>query len=139
MFSSKTDLWATPIEFFNKYNEKFNFDIDVCALPENAKCAKFFTPEMDGLKQDWNGTCWMNPPYGKEIKKWIFKAYNESLKGNTIVCLLPARTDTTYFHEYIYGKTNVEIEFIKGRLKFGEATTPAPFPSMVVTFKPITP
>ena len=121
--------------FFDKLNQRFNFDLDVCALPENAKCDKYFTPEIDGLKQDWNGTCFMNPPYGREIGKWVEKAYNESQKGNVIVALLPARTDTKWFHDHIYMMYGVEFELLKGRLKFGNSKNSAPFPSMVVVFK----
>lgn len=130
-FSSNTDLWATPIDFFNKYNEKFNFELDVCATHENAKCAKYFTIDDDGLSKEWSGICWMNPPYGREIIKWMEKAYKSSLNGATVVCLVPARTDTKWWHEYaIKG----EIEFIRGRLKFGGSKNSAPFPSAVVTF-----
>lgn len=107
--------------------------MDVCALQENAKCNKYFTPEQDGLKQDWIGTCWMNPPYGKTISKWVEKAYNEHIKhGSTVVCLLPSRTDTKWFHDYCM---KGEIRFIKGRLKFGGSKNSAPFPSVVVIFK----
>lgn len=133
MFSSKTDMWATPQDFFDKLNEEFYFTVDVCAIPENAKCEKFFTPEIDGLKQEWTGVCWCNPPYGREIGKWVEKAYIASTWGATVVMLLPARTDTKWFHEYIYNKA--EIRFIKGRLKFGNSKTAAPFPSMVVIFR----
>lgn len=132
LFSSKTDLWETPKDFFEKLNNEFNFELDVCALPQNAKCKKYFTPEMDGLKQRWKGVCWMNPPYGRKIGIWIKKAYEESLKGSTIVCLLPSRTDTKWFHEYIYNKA--EIRFVKGRLRFGSSKENAPFPNMVVIF-----
>jgi phage N-6-adenine-methyltransferase len=133
MFSSKTDLWSTPQAFFDRYDNLFHFTLDVCASEENAKCPRFFTKEMDGLKQDWQGNiCWMNPPYGREIGQWIQKAYEESKKSSTIVvCLLPARTDTKWFHDYCM---RGEIEFIKGRLKFGNSPNPAPFPSMVVIF-----
>ena len=134
MFSSKTDMWATPQDLFNELNAEFGFDVDVCALPENAKCKCYFTPEMDGLKQDWTGCCWCNPPYGREIGKWVEKAYNSVHYGtaNRVVMLLPARTDTRWFHTYIYGEA--EIRFIKGRLKFGNAQNSAPFPSMIVVF-----
>ena len=135
LFTSNTDLWATPQYFFDKLNQRFNFDLDVCALPENAKCDKYFTPEIDGLKQDWNGTCFMNPPYGREIGKWVEKAYNEAQRGNVIVALLPARTDTKWFHDHIYMMYGVEFELLKGRLKFGNSKNSAPFPSMVVVFK----
>lgn len=131
-FSSKTDLWATPQDFFNSYNEKYNFTLDVCADTTNHKCEKYFTKEMDGLQQKWEGICWMNPPYGKEIKKWMKKAYESSLNGATVVCLVPSRTDTQWWHEYaMKGK----IEFIKGRLKFGGSKNSAPFPSAVIVFE----
>lgn len=133
MFSSKTDMWATPQGLFDQLNEEFHFTVDVCAIPENAKCEKFFTPEINGLKQEWEGVCWCNPPYGREIGKWVEKAYIASTFGATVVMLLPARTDTKWFHEYIYNKA--EIRFIKGRLKFGNSKTAAPFPSMVVIFR----
>ena len=130
-FSSKTDLWATPCNFFNKYNEKFNFELDVCATHENAKCKKYFTIEDDGLSKEWSGICWMNPPYGRKIIKWMEKAYKASLNGATVVCLVPARTDTKWWHEYVI---KGEVEFIRGRLKFGNSKNSAPFPSAVVIF-----
>ena len=135
MFSSKTDEWETPKEFFDKLNEEFNFTLDPCATPGNAKCKKYYTVKEDGLKQDWQGeTVFCNPPYGKAIKNWVKKCYEESRKPNTtVVMLIPARTDTTYFHEYIYKKAK-EIRFVKGRLKFGNSKNGAPFPSMVVVF-----
>lgn len=132
MFSSNTDLWATPQKFYDELNKEFGFELDVCALSENAKCSRYFTPEMDGLKQDWHGVCWMNPPYGREIGKWIEKAYNESLKHEcTVVCLIPSRTDTKWWHDYCM---NGEIRLVKGRLKFGDSKNAAPFPSAVVIF-----
>ena len=135
MFSSKTDLWETPQEFFDELNDEFGFDIDVCALPENAKCDQYYTPEQDGLSQPWQGVVWCNPPYGRDIGKWVQKEYEENKKENNfIVMLLPARTDTKWFHEYIYGKA--EIRFVRGRLKFGGSKNSAPFPSMVVVFRP---
>lgn len=130
MFSSKTDLWETPQDFFDKLNEEFHFQTDVCALPENAKCKHFYTPEKDGLTQEWNGSCWCNPPYGRQIGKWVRKA---SESKATTVMLIPARTDTAWFHDYICGKA--EVRFVRGRLKFGEAKNSAPFPSMVVVFR----
>ena len=132
-FSSETDLWATPQEFFDKYNEKFGFELDVCASPENAKCEKYFTKEDDGLSKSWSmKVCWMNPPYGREIGKWMKKAFESACWGDAVVvCLVPARTDTAWWHEYaMHGK----IEFIRGRLKFGDAVNSAPFPSAVVIF-----
>lgn len=134
MFSHKTDLWETPQDFFDRLNEEFHFDLDVCALPENAKCERYFTPEMDGLSQPWKGVCWCNPPYGREIGAWVQKASYEATVGQTVVMLLPARTDTRWFHDWIYGKA--EIFFIRGRLKFGGCKNSAPFPSMVVVFRP---
>lgn len=136
MFTSNTDQWATPQDFFNEVNKEFNFDVDVCALPSNAKCKLYFNPEQDGLKQSWGGykNVWCNPPYGREMPKWIEKAANTVKEHkNTVVMLLPARTDTKAFHEYIYGKA--EIRFIKGRLKFGDGKNSAPFPSMLVIFR----
>ena len=133
MFTSNTDLWATPIEFYKKLDEIYKFTLDVCATDENAKCDKYFTKEIDGLQQQWDGSVWMNPPYGKEIIKWMKKAYESSLQGATVVCLVPSRTDTRWWHEYAM-KGN--ITFIKGRLKFGDAKNSAPFPSAVVVFKP---
>ena len=132
MFSSNTDMWATPQEFFNKVNRLFNFTLDVCATPDNAKCEAFFSPEQDGLAQPWTGTCWMNPPYGRTIKHWVKKAYESSQEGAVVVCLLPARTDTKWFHDYCQ---KGQITFLKGRLKFGDCKNSAPFPSMVVVFR----
>lgn len=133
MFSSKTDLWSTPQDLFDELNKEFNFDIDVCALPENAKCERYFSPQIDGLSQKWEGVCWCNPPYGREIGKWVEKAYNSAkFGGAVVVMLLPARTDTKWFHNFIYNIA--EIRFIKGRLKFGNAENSAPFPSMIVIF-----
>lgn len=132
-FSSKTDDWATPQDFFDKVAERFPFTLDVCATPENAKCEQFFTKEHDGLQQKWEGVCWMNPPYGREIGHWVHKAYASSwINGATVVCLVPARTDTKWWHDYCL---KGEIEFIKGRLKFGGSKNSAPFPSALVVFR----
>ncbi len=134
MFSSKTDQWATPQDFFDKLNAAFKFDIDVCALPENAKCAVYYTPQDDGLEQDWRGTVWMNPPYGTEISAWVRKAYQAAKNnGATVVCLLPARVDTKWWHAYC---VKGEVHFLQGRLKFGGSKNSAPFPSVVVVFRP---
>ena len=132
MFSSKTDLWETPQDLFDKLNNEFQFTLDVCATPENAKCDKFYTEEQDGLEHPWKGTVWCNPPYGRGIGQWVRRALFASVSGSTVVMLLPARTDTKWFHDYIYHKA--EIRFIKGRLKFGGCKDAAPFPSMVVIF-----
>jgi phage N-6-adenine-methyltransferase len=157
-YSSTTDLWATPQEFFDKYNSMYNFTLDVCASHSNAKCSKYFTLEDDGLGQTWSGVCWMNPPYGDPehackpnckkktcalrghhnlsykpgIGDWMRKAYESSLQGATVVCLVPSRTDTKWWHEYAM---KGDITFIKGRLKFGDAKNSAPFPSAVILFR----
>ena len=131
-FSSATDLWATPMDFFRRYDDLYRFELDVCADDDNAKCKKYFTKRDDGLSQDWRGVCWMNPPYGREIGLWMRKAYESSLSGATVVCLVPARTDTAWWHDYAM---KGEIEFIRGRLKFGNATNSAPFPSAVVVYR----
>lgn len=134
-YSSKTNDWSTPQAFFDELNKEFNFTLDPCATNENAKCNKYFTVEDDGLKQDWsNDVVFMNPPYGREIKYWVKKAYEESLKGATVVCLIPSRTDTAYWHDYIFGKAD-DIRFLRGRLKFGDSKNPAPFPSAIIIYK----
>jgi site-specific DNA-methyltransferase (adenine-specific) len=133
MFSSKDQTWETPIDFFNLINEEFNFNLDVCASEFNCKCDNYFDETIDGLKQEWNGVCWCNPPYGREISKWVEKAYKESLKGNVIVMLIPSRTDTTYWHKFIFPYAS-EVRFIKGRLKFGNSKNSAPFPSALIVF-----
>lgn len=132
-FSRKTCLWATPDVLFDALNKEFGFTLDVCSDGANAKCAKFFTPEQDGILQPWSGAVWCNPPYGNRIAEWLHKAIVEKSNGVTSVFLLPARTDTKWFHEYILGKA--EIRFIKGRLKFGGAKNSGPFPSMIVIYK----
>lgn len=133
-FSSATDEWATPQELFDELNEEFRFTLDVCARDSSAKCAKYFTPNSDGLAQDWSqDVCWMNPPYGSEIVEWVKKAYESSRAGATVVCLVPARVDTNWFFDYC---RHGEVRFIKGRLKFGGSPNSAPFPSALVVFKP---
>ena len=133
-FSSETNEWGTPQKFYDKLNDEFYFTLDPCSTHDNHKCDKYFTIEDDGLSQEWsNDVVFMNPPYGREIKLWIQKAYEESLKGAVVVCLIPARTDTTYWHNYIFGKAS-EIRFVKGRLKFGDGKNSAPFPSAVIVF-----
>jgi len=133
-FRSRSDRWVTPQDLFEELDAEFHFDLDVSALPENAKCARFFTPKDDGLKQEWTGTCWMNPPYGRTVGKWIEKArHSAEENGATVVCLLPARTDTTWWHEHIAG-SGAEVRFLKGRLKFGDQDNSAPFPSVIVVF-----
>ena len=134
LFSSASCEWATPQEVYDKLNDEFHFTLDPCALPPNAKCAKYYTPNEDGLIQDWGGeTVFCNPPYGRQLGSWVRKCREESWKPNTkVVMLIPARTDTRWFHDHIYNKS--EIRFIKGRLKFGNSKASAPFPSMIVIF-----
>jgi site-specific DNA-methyltransferase (adenine-specific) len=134
-FSSASDDWATPQGFFDALDGEFSFTLDVCASASNAKCANYFTRITDGLSQDWRGErCWMNPPYGREIKAWMAKAAEASRRGALVVCLVPARTDTAWWHEYATHAD--EIRFVRGRLRFGAAKHAAPFPSAVVIFRP---
>lgn len=134
MFSSATDDWATPADFYEALNRVFRFELDVCASDTNHKCARYFTAEQNGLAQDWSGTCWMNPPYGRGIGEWVKKAFDSSLhNGATVVCLVPARTDTRWWQTYCM---KGEIHFVPGRLKFGNAKHGAPFPCAVVVFRP---
>ncbi len=137
-FQGNRKDWSTPWDLYNTLNLEFHFTIDVCATAENAKHVRYYTPEQDGLKQDWNGeVAFCNPPYGFEITVWVKKA-SEILTG-TVVMLLPARTDTRWFHNYIYHpNTNSKIRFLKGRIKFDNCKNSAPFPSMIVIFKGIT-
>tara|TARA_R110002124_G_scaffold257840_1_gene423552 strand:- start:406 stop:879 length:474 start_codon:yes stop_codon:yes gene_type:complete len=135
MFSSKTGMWATPQDFFDKLSWRFGkFDLDPCASPSNTKCANFFTEAEDGLTKDWGGfTSFVNPPYGRGIDKWIQKGFEESQKeGTKVVMLIPARTDTKYWHKFVMRAS--EVYFVKGRLKFGDSKNSAPFPSAVVVF-----
>lgn len=133
-FSSATDQWATPIDLFEKLDAIFNFQTDVCADKDNAKCAIFYDESINGLSQDWRGVCWMNPPYGRQIGDWVAKAYLSSIEnGAIVVCLVPARVDTKWWHDYC---VKGEMFFLKGRLKFGDAKNSAPFPSAIVVFRP---
>lgn len=133
MMSSNTPEWATPQSFFDALNREFSFTLDPCSTHDNAKCEKHYTKEDDGLNQSWGGeVVFCNPPYGRELPKWVKKCYEESRHAD-VVMLIPARTDTRWFHDYIYGKA--EIRFVKGRLKFGNAKQSAPFPSMVVIYR----
>ena len=134
LFSSNSDEWATPREIYEELDKEFNFNLDPCASDDNHKCEKYYTQAENGLSYTWGGyRVFCNPPYSN-IASWIKKAWQERTKENTLVVLLiPARTDTKYFHEYIYQRA--EIRFIKGRLKFGESKNSAPFPSMVVIYR----
>lgn len=133
LFYSKSCEWNTPDCLFDELNSEFRFNLDVCATPENAKCERFFTKEDDGLSQSWDGcNVWCNPPYNKEIIKWTKKACETK---NAVICmLLPARTDTKWFHDYVLGKAS-EIRFIKGRLRFSGWNNSAPFPSIIVVYR----
>lgn len=139
-YSSKSSEWETPSDFFSAVEGEFGaFSVDVCATPENRKVEQFFTPEQNGLAQAWSGRCWMNPPYGRGIGDWVRKASESARAGALVVCLLPARTDTAWAHDYIFksGSCASELRFIRGRLKFGGGENSAPFPSMLVIFEPI--
>lgn len=117
-FKSDKIVYSTPIKLFKVINDEFNFNLDVCALLENAKCDKYFTPEMDGLAQDWRGVCWMNPPFNKDLKKWVIKARAESEKHNSIVCcLVPFRGNTVWFRDVCM---DCEIRFIIGEVNFND-------------------
>ena len=130
-FSSQTDDWATPQDFFVRLDAIFDFTLDPCADAKNAKCVRFFTKEDDGLTQSWDDErVFMNPPYGRSIGAWVKKA---SEAKALVVCLLPARTDTRWWHDYVVGAGG-HVTFLKGRLHFGDVEAPAPFPSAVVIF-----
>ena len=139
LLSSKKMDYCTPQAFFEKLDAEFHFQLDAAASAENAKCERYYTAETDGLKSIWDvgGTVFCNPPYGRDVGKWVRKAYMESRRGVTSVLLIPARTDTSYFHDYIFGKA--EVRFLRGRLKFedenGEQYGTAPFLSAVVIFR----
>lgn len=130
-YTAEKDDWATPQALFDKLNEEFHFTVDVCANEHNHKCQLYWNAEQDGLKQDWNGhMCWVNPPYGYKAPLWVAKA-----SQHNAVCLLPARTDTALFHQYIWKKA--EVRFLQGRLHFNDGSGRAPFPSMIVIFKQV--
>lgn len=135
--SSKSTEWETPQPLFDALDREFTFTLDVAATRKNTKVkSRYFTKKDDGLSRNWDHEIvWMNPPYGRNITdKWVEKA--SEARGGVVVCLLPARTDTRFFHDFIYQKLNVEIRFLKGRIKFVTAENGAPFPSMIVIFKP---
>lgn len=135
LFSTRSNEWETPHQTFSVLDAEFHFNLDPCATVANHKCPDYYTKEDDGLTKDWGGRrVFCNPPYGREIGKWVKKCYEESQKPDTLaVMLIPARTDTAYFHDFIYGKA--EIRFLRGRLHFNESKGAAPFPSMVVVFR----
>lgn len=134
LFSSNSDEWATPAQLYEQLDAEFHFNLDPCAAADNHKCQKYYDKQANGLSKNWGGCrVFCNPPYS-QIAAWVAKCFYESRQDNTLVCLLiPARTDTRYFHNYIMHRA--EIRFIRGRLKFGDAKNSAPFPSMVVIFR----
>jgi phage N-6-adenine-methyltransferase len=132
LLTSKSVEWSTPQDFFDRINRVFQFELDVCATAENAKAARFFTKETDGLAHPWAGRVWMNPPYGRGINKWITKAWGSARAGASVVCLIPARTDTKWFQDVCL--PHGDIHLVRGRLKFGGCKTNAPFPCAVVGF-----
>jgi|SRR5579864_1012023 len=132
-FKSESCEWETPQDVFDKLNLEFGFKTDVCANIVNTKCANYFCKRVDGLIQKWTGACWMNPPYGRTIKLWMKKAYESALDGAIVVCLVPARTDTAWWHDFAM---RGEIRYIRGRLKFNTHKNSAPFPSAIVIFTP---
>jgi site-specific DNA-methyltransferase (adenine-specific) len=134
MFTSRTEEWETPQYVFDVLNKEFDFQVDVCATFENSKCRLLFDKSVNGLKQKWSPLrCWMNPPYGKEIYKWMKKAYEEAQSGAVVVSLVPARTDTGWWHDWVM--KSAYVRFIRGRLQFGDSKQSAPFPSCIVIFK----
>lgn len=143
-FKSGNKEWETPDSVFKPLEKEFNIVLDVCANDKNTKCRTFLDKGVNSFTASWKDTlkglgdsdsaCWMNPPYGRGIDRWIKKAHEEALKGVVTVALVPARTDTLWFHNYIHNKQ--EVRFIKGRIKFVDASSSAPFPSMVVIFRP---
>ncbi len=135
LYSSRSEEWATPPDFFEALDEEFGFTLDPCATRDNAKCALYYTKAHNGLSMDWGThTVFCNPPYGRDVRDWVEKCYRASLVGATVVLLIHARTDTRYFHDWIYGKA--ELRFVRGRLKFGDGKQSAPFPSLVAIYRP---
>ncbi len=133
MFTSRTEEWETPQYVFDALDAEVGFTLDVCATAENRKCASYFDKERNGLRKEWAGTCWMNPPYGRHIYAWMKKAYEESQRGVVVVSLVPARTDTRWWHDWVMRAA--EIRFVRGRLRFGDGKQSAPFPSCIAIFK----
>lgn len=131
LFTSTKDDWATPDWFFEKLDAMFGFTLDACASAENAKCQKYFSKTQDGLAQRWRGKVFCNPPYS-QVADWMQKAFEESQRGAVVVCLVPARTCTQWWHNWVEGKA--DVVFVEGRLRFGNAKNPAPFPSAVVVY-----
>lgn len=138
LFSSKKEDWETPPELFAKLDKEFHFTLDPCATKQNAKCKKYYTKKQNGLVQDWSGhRVFMNPPYGRHVDLWVQRAWLAvvTLEAEVVVCLLPARTDTRWFHDYVCTKMVADVRYLKGRVKFVGSKSSAPFPSMIVVFK----
>jgi len=149
MFSKAFDEWSTPSDLFADLNEEFHFTLDAAASRENCKVSNYLGPDhilpgcQDALGCDWQGVVWLNPPYSK-CREFIAKAATEARKGCTVVCLVPSRTDTRWWHEHVWDRkkfpsqprANVEVRFVRGRLRFGGASAGAPFPSVVIVFEP---
>lgn len=125
LFSSASEHWATPKDLYEALDKEFHFNNDPCPL----------RAMTDGLAREWGNRVYVNPPYGRKITVWVKRAYEESLRGKLVVMLIPSRTDTQWWHEYIMKAS--EIRFLKGRLKFGDSKNSAPFPSVVVVFSPV--
>ena len=134
LFSSATVEWATPAWLFDALKMEFPFSLDPCSTHENAKCELHFTKEENGLELDWSDhVVFMNPPYGREIVRWMEKAYESSKQGATVVCLVPARTDTVWWHRFAM---RGEIRLLRGRIRFVGGRNSAPFPSAIVILRP---
>lgn len=131
--SSASDEWATPPELFAVLDEEFGFTLDACATAENTKCPVFYTKSQDGLRQPWRGTIWCNPPYGAQIGNWLAKAYAAALRGATVVLLVPARTDTDWWHRWVMRAA--EVRLLRKRVRFAGGGQRAPFPSAIVVFR----
>jgi phage N-6-adenine-methyltransferase len=129
----KSDEWETPPDLFAALDREFHFTIDLAALPHNAKCADFISPGEDALTRKWEGVCWLNPPYGAKLARWMKKAHDSAQAGAVVVCLLPARTDTQWWHDYVM--PYAEIRYIRGRVKFNGIINSAPFPSVIAVFR----
>ena len=146
MFSKASDEWSTPQAFFDALDAEFHFTMDAAASRENCKVPNYRGPDhilpdcRNGLVFDWNGVVWLNPPYSR-VKQFMMKASEQALKGCTVVCLVPSRTDTRWWHECVWdelrnrARHGVEVRFVRGRLKFGDGKNSAPFPSVVIVFR----
>ncbi len=132
-FKSATNEWPTPDTLWKPLDDEFGFTLDVCSTHENAKCSNHFTLAEDGLKQPWSGVAWMNPPYGAQLARWVKKCHDEAKRGVLVVGLIPVRSNTSYWHDYIMGN---EIRFVRGYPKFGNAKQGLKAPLAVVVWRP---